>query len=101
MEIDEHLKYTLYVSHDGPSVSKHDPLTHLQPTIRPVPTRWRTHGITSYPRLLLVDRYLHLVCRLTFGWRDRLYTYTITQPRIIEADNATLGFCLHYPSMSS
>jgi hypothetical protein len=44
MEIDEHLKYTLYVF--LPLTIQMDYLlTRLQLAIRPVPESWRTHGL--------------------------------------------------------
>ena len=58
MEIDEHLKYTLYVPHQSErrlNVSATS-LTLLQPAIRTVPARRRAHGLSPYARLLFVIR---------------------------------------------
>lgn len=52
MEIDEHLKYTLYDYMNSGAVTSL--LIVMQPPIRPVPTRRRAHGIPPNTRLLLV-----------------------------------------------
>jgi hypothetical protein len=57
MEIDEHLKYTLYVTHPAPTLN----LTNLsQPPIRPLPTRRRAHGLAQDTRLLLVEQLAYI-----------------------------------------
>ena len=57
MEIDEHLKYTLYVL---PSCALN--IANMpQPTIRPVPARWGADGFAEDSRLFLVELNRHLV----------------------------------------
>lgn len=55
MEIDEHLKYTLYVGLSK-SASASPKLTACQPAIRPMPSRGRADGLETHARLLpLID----------------------------------------------
>lgn len=59
MEIDEHLKYTLYVFPLRLMIQANG-----QPTIRPVPESWRADGIEADAGLLPVMESRANVCRV-------------------------------------